>query len=401
VCDVSASDGKLEGDAICSVTKTGKPLFEFEYRAGVPVGDLKVYSAAEPGKLLVEAFLDEDGQAQGDATIYFPKTGKIANNSQWEDGKLNGNVETFHPESGKTVLKGIATDGRTSGELWRYSSDGTILWRHMTVKDGKLDGPFEVYDPKTGALVRKSVMANGEDQGLLEDAKKEAAALIAQGYPNYNGLASDILQAKECAEKHIYDPEETRSIAQINESCEVLSAEIVKYRIATQSLGKPSDGLPSVDDEPPQEDGFDPTAGATDTAYESGSNAPNAPTGEMAAWSDPGSLGSSAECIEDKDGAPAFGTQQQNSRFYLCREPIDVYWNDWYGARKAGTSNVLNIVAEGKTSSFDGDLVVDCETGTARWARGSTMMEDNASLAQIREEVPARAVEYARRYVCG
>ena len=96
-------------------------------------------------------------------------------------------------------------------------------------------------------------------------------------------------------------------------------------------------------------------------------------------------LGSSAECIENQDGAPSFGSPQGDGRFYLCREPVDEYWNDWYGLREDGNSNVLKIVRDGKTSMFEGELLVDCNAMTARWIKASTAPGEDPTEDEIRE----------------
>ena len=111
--------------------------------------------------------------------------------------------------------------------------------------------------------------------------------------------------------------------------------------------------------------------------------------------------GSSAECIEDQDGAPSFGSLQDDGRVFLCREPVEIYWNDWYGSKVDGNSNSVKIVGEGKTSMFEGELRVDCNTNSAYWASASTGFGENPSEEDIREAIPERVISNARRYVCG
>lgn len=71
-------------------------------------------------------------------------------------------------------------------------------------------------------------------------------------------------------------------------------------------------------------------------------------------------------------GQPKVG-QSVNGGFFLYRERVEMYWNDWLaypltGRKGPYTGQVnLTISGEGKTTSFNGVLSINCQNGRYFW----------------------------------
>jgi hypothetical protein len=107
----------------------------------------------------------------------------------------------------------------------------------------------------------------------------------------------------------------------------------------------------------------------------------------------------SSTCVQGTDGAPAFGSDYEDG-IYLCREPVESYWNDWYAVLPSSGQTELQIKSEGKTSGFSGNLTIDCESGQTSWSDASNFDEPLGSENEISDLVPSQVMVYAKRQAC-
>lgn len=91
---------------------------------------------------------------------------------------------------------------------------------------------------------------------------------------------------------------------------------------------------------------------------------------------------------------------------FLFREPVEIYWNNWFGfpimtASAAATRQArVMVVGEGKTADFLGQLSINCGNGKFFW-QGATQFGDAlASESAIQDLVPTQVVGNARRLFC-
>ncbi len=91
---------------------------------------------------------------------------------------------------------------------------------------------------------------------------------------------------------------------------------------------------------------------------------------------------------------------------YLLREPVEMYWNDWFGfpimtASAAATRQArVIVVGEGKTAGFMGQLSINCGNGKFFW-EGATQFGDALPTEKaIQDLVPTQVVGNARRFFC-
>ncbi len=111
----------------------------------------------------------------------------------------------------------------------------------------------------------------------------------------------------------------------------------------------------------------------------------------------PSAVGSDATCEDGTNDIPALGSSY-NDGIYLCREPIESYWNDWYASR-AGQDKLL-VQSEGKTSGFSGNLIFNCSTGASSWDNASDFDEPLATERDIAAVVPLQVVTKAMQHFC-
>jgi hypothetical protein len=91
---------------------------------------------------------------------------------------------------------------------------------------------------------------------------------------------------------------------------------------------------------------------------------------------------------------------------YLFREPVEMYWNDWFGfpimtASAAATrqSRVI-VVGEGKTAGFVGQLSINCGNGKFYWEGATQFGTALPTERAIQDLVPTQVVGNARRFFC-
>jgi hypothetical protein len=130
--------------------------------------------------------------------------------------------------------------------------------------------------------------------------------------------------------------------------------------------------------------------------------APSAPEPVVETTSGAPSSSDSAEspaCEEGTNGVPALGSDYEDG-VYLCREPAETYWNDWYVVLPTPGQTGFQIKSQGKTSSFSGNLTIDCESGQTSWADASNFDEPLGSEQEVFELVPSQVVANAKRQFC-
>lgn len=110
-------------------------------------------------------------------------------------------------------------------------------------------------------------------------------------------------------------------------------------------------------------------------------------------------LGSDALCEEGKNGIPSLGSSYQGG-FYICREPVEIYWNEWYASLEGSEQNKLHVQSEGKTSAFSGTLTINCKKGKVSWADATDSEMPLATDQDIAEVVPSQVILNATKYFC-
>ena len=91
---------------------------------------------------------------------------------------------------------------------------------------------------------------------------------------------------------------------------------------------------------------------------------------------------------------------------YLFREPVEMYWNDWFGfpimtASAAATRQArVIVVGEGKTAGFVGQLSINCGNGKFFWEGATQFGNALPTERAIQDLVPTQVVGNARRFLC-
>lgn len=107
----------------------------------------------------------------------------------------------------------------------------------------------------------------------------------------------------------------------------------------------------------------------------------------------------SLTCEQGINGAPALGSKHQDG-VYLCREPVEMYWNDWYAIQPASPDGTLEIKSDGKTSAFSGTLAIDCASDRTSWINARNFDEPIGTDQEISDVVPAQVIVNAKRQAC-
>mgnify|MGYP001766432377 FL=1 len=91
---------------------------------------------------------------------------------------------------------------------------------------------------------------------------------------------------------------------------------------------------------------------------------------------------------------------------YLYREPIENYWNDWFGfqlmnqrTKQLGQATAT-IIGEGKTVEFIGNLSINCGNGKHYWQSANNNSEFMTNEEQFNEIVPQQVVKNAVKLFC-
>lgn len=92
---------------------------------------------------------------------------------------------------------------------------------------------------------------------------------------------------------------------------------------------------------------------------------------------------------------------------FLYREPVEMYWNDWTAfplmARKSiPTSGQARatVIGEGKTTTFIGNISINCENGRHFWESAGSASEFLTSEQQAEVIVPPTVVRNAVKLLC-
>lgn len=113
----------------------------------------------------------------------------------------------------------------------------------------------------------------------------------------------------------------------------------------------------------------------------------------------PNASNASPTCEQGINGAPILGSKYQDG-IYLCREPVEMYWNDWYAIQLASRDDKFEIRSDGKTSSFSGTLTIDCASGQTSWMNARNFDEPIGTDQEISDIVPAQVLVNAKLQAC-
>jgi antitoxin component YwqK of YwqJK toxin-antitoxin module len=161
-CDVSVSDGYLDGKATCKVEQTDNVIGEFNFDHGVLTGSFKANIFNAPDKELVEGQF-KDGKPDG--TIkFFNLSGKVQLALSYEDGIRNGTAKAYN-ENGDLIGETNYKDDKADGVSTNYSPDGKIKVSEMTFKQGVKDGEEIDRDPTTGNKTFQGTLLQGQIEG--------------------------------------------------------------------------------------------------------------------------------------------------------------------------------------------------------------------------------------------
>lgn len=227
VCNVKVDDGLLNGDAECTLNKTGATIYKFKYADSIPTGMVKLYSAKHEGKLLAEMNLDDKGVLQGKSEIFHSENGKKVYVGTWVDGEPDGEIRRYNHENGNLIANASFKAGKFDGELVEYTPDGTTLIRKSNWVGGALQGPFEEYD-ETGKQIKVTTYIDNVDQQILADAQRSAKELIAAGYGSENdsSLPERLFAQLECVDNHSRSNEyKGVSRAELEKGCNLVTVE--------------------------------------------------------------------------------------------------------------------------------------------------------------------------------
>jgi hypothetical protein len=102
---------------------------------------------------------------------------------------------------------------------------------------------------------------------------------------------------------------------------------------------------------------------------------------------------------------PKIGASVEGGKF-LYREAVEVYWNDWIGfpimTKTASETHQarVTVVGEGKTTTFIGNLSINCENGKHFWESAGSGSEFLSNEKQADEIVPLSAIRNAVKLFC-
>ena len=101
--------------------------------------------------------------------------------------------------------------------------------------------------------------------------------------------------------------------------------------------------------------------------------------------------------------APSPGHLDKQGRYFLFREPVEMYWNDWTGMPlNRGTAGQIDvhILGEGKSQEFDGVVSLNCTTGSGFFWKEASVWGKSASESDIAGAVPLVVISNARNLFC-
>lgn len=143
-CDVSVTDGILQGKGLCKARDN--VISEFSFENGVLQNHFKMHNKTSE-YVIAEADFD--------------------------NGLLEGKMLLSNPDNGKLIAKTKLKEGKPDGDLIRYTLDGKYPLYKGSFVDGKKDGVEEMYHPTTHKLIAQinweNDVKNGSQKGWSND----------------------------------------------------------------------------------------------------------------------------------------------------------------------------------------------------------------------------------------
>jgi len=150
-CDVTVTNGTLNGKGICRPYKSDQVISEFSFNNGILQDRFKVFSFTS-GKLMVDANFD--------------------------NGRLDGKMLLSNPDNGELIYKGKWKEGKQDGDAIQYTLDGKYPLYKVSFVDGKKDGIAEAYHPTTHKLIAKINWENDVRIGSQKGWSNDGSVLL-------------------------------------------------------------------------------------------------------------------------------------------------------------------------------------------------------------------------------
>ncbi len=135
------ASGKKQGYWKKKDEKTGKLLYEGEFKDNKPVGTFKHYYPGDTAKRAVTYY--KDGGKIAYANLYHQMTGKLMAQGKYIH-ELKDSVWNFYDDKGVIISKDIYKMGKKEGKSIVYLPDGTVS-EEKNYKNDILEGPFVQY----------------------------------------------------------------------------------------------------------------------------------------------------------------------------------------------------------------------------------------------------------------
>ena len=101
--------------------------------------------------------------------------------------------------------------------------------------------------------------------------------------------------------------------------------------------------------------------------------------------------------------APKVGSKANDVQYFLYRQFVEGYWNDWLGVpvsdKETGQID-LYILGEGKTTSFDGVLSINCESASGYFWKTGSFWDKPAVEYDYNNNMPLEVISNARKLFC-
>jgi hypothetical protein len=108
-----------------------------------------------------------------------------------------------------------------------------------------------------------------------------------------------------------------------------------------------------------------------------------------------------ANAHDSKVGSPVDGG------IFIYHEPVEKHFNDWIVYPLMDKRNLpstyeirLTIIGEGKTTSFIGNVDINCGSSQAYWLSGNNYYEILASQTYIQSVVPVQVIKNSIQLFC-
>lgn len=194
LCDAEASDGVLNGKAVCKTAQSDTVRIEANFTGGSLDGSFVVREQTGSNTFVAQSF--KGGEPNGKMKLYSPTTGKLIHTATWEAGVLSGEEEGFDEATGNRVLHAALADGKYQGEFTRYAPNGKQVVYRANFVDGQLDGNEESFDPQTGQMTGQAHHTNGKLNGIARAWDANGKLISEKTYEN----GVDVAAAKASAD---------------------------------------------------------------------------------------------------------------------------------------------------------------------------------------------------------